>query len=75
MYFESQKTTKMELVGLYLGHPVTGRNKYRDRVLEVGVGRKADDFASYKFIVAKCKDVKTGWSSSVVLKLCATAAR
>jgi hypothetical protein len=28
------------------------------------VGRKADDLAPYKLIVAKFKEVKTGWSNS-----------
>jgi hypothetical protein len=31
-----------QFLGVYLGHPITVGHKYRDLVLQVGFGRKAD---------------------------------
>jgi hypothetical protein len=45
-----------------MGHPVTGEHKYRDLVLQVWVGGKADGLVLQK-TVAKFKVVKPGVKS------------
>jgi hypothetical protein len=44
-------------------HPVTGGHKYRDVVLQVGgLDARLTTFIRKQKIVAKSKEVKTGWN-------------
>jgi hypothetical protein len=52
-------------LGIQLGHPVTGGQKYRDLVLQVGgLDARLTTVICKKIIVTKSKEVKTGWSNS-----------
>jgi hypothetical protein len=51
-------------LGVKLGHHVTEVHVYRDLVLQVGVGRKADDHALQKNYCCDIQKVKTGCPNS-----------